>query len=87
MFALPRPNELLPALAYRRPMMVRELIVYTTGIRIDSYYRCPRCRITMEREFMKYCDRCGQCLDWSHYDWAKIVRPGAKKRGARTNGP
>ena len=59
-------------------MIVRELVVFTTSNRIDSYYRCPRCKITMEREFIRYCDRCGQCLDWSRHDWAKIIRPGQK---------
>ena len=24
----------------------------------DSYYVCPRCHITMEREFMNFCDQC-----------------------------
>lgn len=87
MFTLPRPTELIAALTYRRPMLVRELMVFESGLRTDSYYVCPRCQITMEREFMQYCDRCGQCLDWSRYDWAKIVRPGKKKNGARAKWP
>ena len=32
-----------------------------------SYYICPRCNVTMEREFIAYCDRCGQCLNWKNY--------------------
>ena len=83
MIRLLRTIEWLPALTYRRPMRVRELMVFSCGDRTDSYYLCPRCRITMEREFMKYCDRCGQCLDWSRHDWAKIVRPGQIKSGIR----
>ena len=28
----------------------------------------------MEREFIHYCDRCGQCLSWKHYRKALIIR-------------
>ena len=48
---------------YRIPMQVTRLKQY----RDTSYYICPRCNITMEREFMAYCDRCGQCLSWKNY--------------------
>lgn len=73
-------NPLL-ALSYRRPMRIRELMVFPDMRPMDSYYVCPRCQITLEREFVKYCDRCGQCLDWTTYQQAKIVYPGRKKRG------
>ena len=26
---------------------------------------CPRCHITMEREYQAFCGRCGQALNWS----------------------
>ena len=38
-----------------------------------TYYVCPRCKITLEREFMAFCDRCGQKLDWRSYKKAKII--------------
>lgn len=28
---------------------------------------CPSCSIMLPRENMKYCDNCGQKLDWSNY--------------------
>lgn len=28
---------------------------------------CPRCGIMLEREWMKFCDNCGQKLDWTEY--------------------
>ena len=40
---------------------------------VRLHYICPRCGITMEREFMSYCDRCGQCLGWKHYKKAVII--------------
>ena len=78
------PEQLNPLLSmsYRRPMLIRELVVFPDMWPIDSYYVCPRCQITLEREFVKYCDRCGQCLDWAKYKQARIVYPGRKKRGA-----
>lgn len=79
---VPEQLNLLLALSYRRPMLVRELMVFPAMRPMDSYYVCPRCQITLEREFVKYCDRCGQCLDWTKYEQARIVYPGRKKRGA-----
>ena len=72
----------LMALAcYRFAMTVTELMVFETGRRTDYYYVCPRCGITLEREFMGYCDRCGQHLEWKSYKKAKIVYPGRDRRG------
>ena len=55
---------------YRIPMLVTRLRAYQT----TSFYICPRCNTTMEREFMSYCDRCGQRLDWKHYKKAIVLR-------------
>ena len=59
-----------PAESYRSPMLVTHLRVYQT----TSYYICPRYGVTLEWEFMSYCDRCGQCLDWRKYRTAIIVK-------------
>ncbi len=56
--------------SYRVPMLVRELNIFWNR---DSYYACPRCRISLSREFMSYCDSCGQCLDWSAHHRARIT--------------
>ena len=62
---------LLAVTSYRQPMPVREVkVLVNTG-----YYVCPRCSLTIEREFMSFCDRCGQCLNWKYYKKAKIVYP------------
>lgn len=58
-------------MTYRVPMMVDEAILYRKAFEDDIYYCCPRCQNTLERDFAAYCDRCGQCLDWSEYRKAK----------------
>lgn len=54
------------------PMLVTQLMVFPN----TTYYVCPCCKITLEREFMSFCDRCGQRLDWQKYRSAQIVYPG-----------
>ena len=64
------------AAAYRRPMPVREYILYPGRFgRESAFYLCPRCDITMEREYQSYCDRCGQRLGWKSIDRAKERHP------------
>ena len=50
--------------SYRMPMQVEESSLCYCGPNGDSYYRCPRCRDLLEREWMAYCTNCGQCLCW-----------------------
>ena len=75
-------ERLLPGLfvvlaSYRIKMPVREVMVFKNG---DGYYICPRCDITLDREFVAYCDRCGQRLGWKGYRKAKVVHPGRKRK-------
>ena len=67
--------ELPNALSFRHGMVVEELMLFDFWSAEEAYYVCPRCKVTMEREFMHYCDRCGQCLDWTAYMQVKIIRP------------
>jgi len=87
MIKIPRLSEIFPALTYRWPMRVWQLMVFSNARNEDSYYVCPRCGITMEREFMDYCDRCGQCLDWTMHAQAKVIYPGRQKRGVKAKCP
>lgn len=57
-------NLLIILAGYRMKMPVTEVMLFPDR---NSYYVCPRCHITMEREFMSFCDRCGQHLDWKGY--------------------
>ena len=61
-------------MTYRTPMMVQDEMVFRRFPEDDIFYRCPRCQVLLEREFMAYCARCGQCLDWRHYRKAKRTR-------------
>ena len=74
--ALPLLRDLLAILcSYRPKMPVAEAVLFLDG---NRYYVCPRCRATMEREFMNFCDRCGQHLDWNGYKKAKLVYPNQR---------
>ena len=50
--------------SYRFPMEVTEIFSYKGKY---NYPICPRCKISLEREYQSYCDRCGQALSWRKY--------------------
>lgn len=58
---------ILEAMSYRHPRQVTKSRTYSKG---DTYPVCPRCSMSLEREYMSYCDRCGQCLAWDHYPYS-----------------
>ena len=69
------PWELLFRLAeYRSPKPVTENLLLRSYSSDQAYYYCPRCDVTLEREFQTCCDRCGQLLDWKGYRKAKRRR-------------
>ena len=79
------PNDLLLA----SPIMVRELVFrvpldviqcrgYSGWFGFTTYPVCPRCRLTFEREYQAFCDRCGQRLCWKRYSKAEIILPGGQ---------
>ena len=67
---------LVRLLSFRLPMRVSEYMILPDNIQGTAYYVCPRCHITLEREFQAFCDRCGQRLDWDHYEEAILIPPG-----------
>lgn len=75
------PNELLiPASirtgdSFREPMLVTHIRCYRSIHGLTGFPVCPKCTITLEREYQAYCDRCGQCLDWSCLQKATIILP------------
>ena len=72
--ALPQKKQIIidsDEIAYRMPLAVQEVRVFPNG---DSYPVCPKCKSTLEREYMNFCDRCGQKLDWKEYGKAVEVR-------------
>lgn len=57
------------AISYRIPLPVTEIVEYA----VDGCYPvCPRCHIPIEREYMSFCDRCGQRLNWSLLPLARV---------------
>lgn len=59
-------------LAFRVPMPVTQIRMYHPD---GAYPVCPRCGISLEREYQRFCDRCGQRLDWKDYRDAEVVYP------------
>ncbi len=51
-------------LAYREAMSVTDILNCGASY---AYPICPRCRISMNREYQAFCDRCGQKLSWKHF--------------------
>ena len=58
-------------LAFRSPMRVSAIRAFRHASGLITFPVCPRCQITLEREYQAYCDRCGQALNWC--DFAKAV--------------
>lgn len=52
----------------RRTKPVTEYVILQSGLRNDLYYLCPGCRIHLPREYMQFCDCCGQRLGWKHLE-------------------
>lgn len=69
-------------LVFRTPFHVRQILVFPNG---DSYPICPRCKCTVDREYMRFCDRCGQRLKWKYIDFAEIVKPPYKPRKQKSS--
>ena len=70
-------HHLIYIAEYRRERLISEVMVFPNG---EAYYVCPRCKITLEREFMRYCDRCGQHLGWKEYKKAKVIYPSNRQK-------
>ena len=63
------------AVSYRIPLPVTKVIVYSN----TTYSVCPRCAVILEREYMAFCDRCGQKLNWDFFEHAKVIYPNFLK--------
>ena len=63
------------AVSYRIPLPVTKVIAYSN----TTYPICPICAISLEREYMAFCDRCGQRLNWNFFEHAKVIYPNFLK--------
>jgi len=68
--------NLLLSPSYRIPLKVKEVKVLGFS---GEYAVCPKCKATIDREYISYCDRCGQHLDWTCFEDAEIVPTLAQK--------
>ena len=67
----------LQAITYRTPLPVTKVMVYFDD---TAYPLCPRCSMALEREYVFFCDQCGQKLSWKLFAYAKVVRPKYKRK-------
>lgn len=65
----------IPAVLYRIPLPVNKVLLFADG---SAYPICPRCDCTIDREYMNFCDRCGQRLGWEFFDYCRIIRAPRK---------
>ena len=56
--------------SFRLPMVVNEIHLHRNNM---AFPVCPRCRITLDRDYQAFCDRCGQALDWKQFKHALVV--------------
>lgn len=65
-------NKQRAAEAFRKPMAVTQIRLFPAD---GAYPVCPQCSSSMEREYQRFCDRCGQCLSWKNYKQALVIFP------------
>ena len=69
-------KKLYDLAAYRHPRQVREYVLYqSTFGNASAFFLCPRCDLTLDREYQAFCDRCGQCLNWERIEKADLRTP------------
>ena len=64
-------TELEDAISFRTPLPVNKILLFKNNY---SFPICPRCNITLDREYQSFCDRCGQRLDWRKFSKAEIIK-------------
>ena len=80
--AAEKPNSDRDPATYRIPQPVTAVRCYPSCPELFTYPLCPRCGLAMEREYQRFCEHCGQALDWNGFSKALIVLPYSSN-GAR----
>lgn len=57
------PSTICQEMTFRDPLTVTNVLCLNCSFGLATFPVCPRCGITIEREYQSFCDRCGQCLD------------------------
>ena len=76
-------KQMARALTFRAPRMVTRVRLCRDFQGVCSFPVCPRCGASLEREYLSYCSRCGQCLCWDRFDQAAPLPPGVPGPGRR----
>lgn len=77
-----KETALEEAFSYRVPMEVTQIL----KLENEEYYPvCPRCETSIEREYMSFCNCCGQKLGWKKRKDAVYVYPGFSRSTRRRN--
>lgn len=64
-------EEQAKEILYRIPKRVTEVRLYVFG---STSAVCPSCSMGLNREYMRFCDYCGQKLSWKCFGQAKITK-------------
>lgn len=75
-----RSSFFLSAISYRIPLSVRKNLLLESG---DSYPICPRCDDLLDREYMTFCDCCGQKLAWNLWEFATELHAPRQSKAER----
>ena len=60
------------SISYRTKLPIKEKILYENQNSI--YAVCPRCKGTVDRDYVKYCTICGQRISWANWGKTSIVK-------------
>ena len=69
------PSAIWREMSFRQPMPVTRIRCLRSSYGVTGFFVCPQCKVTMEREYQAFCDRCGQCLSWKGFAKATIILP------------
>lgn len=64
--------SLVKQLAYRRPKRIKTVVCFANSS-LEKFAVCPTCGHLLDREYMGFCDVCGQNLSWRNFDCAKVI--------------
>lgn len=56
---------------YRQTLEISEIVCLKRSQVL--FYICPRCNRVIDREFMRFCDSCGQKLSWNKINKVEVI--------------
>lgn len=65
-----RSSSFYLAMSYRIPLQVTKVLQLSSG---TAYPICPRCHGSLDREYKRFCDQCGQRLGWDMVEFTDVI--------------